>query len=611
MSTPNDEEAPAAPSKDISDMIQVTNELASIGDASGEEEEGETPDCFFPNCPIDLDETTKNIKGALDEHVVPKVDETRKSIVGAYDVHVGPKVDETTKSIVGAYEEHVVPKVEETTKSIQGALDEHVVPKIEMAKENSIRTMETITTGSQRILTEVQENSKKGMEEVQKQSQAFLESSKSTMDGVAVQTKAIVDEKIVPEFQKMVETSQGVVQKTAEEAQTYAPCYMGTAPGFTDLTTNNAPTTPWYFVLLEACFRAFGRVVFCDNPVTGIFIWLAILFASPLGAFCSMLSVMTANATAMYLDLDTAILASGQYARNAVLIGTGIVDCFAFDFPETGNLKSGVSILIFLSVALAPATVVVESIWMQKFSSSIPSLLFPFNIVFVATIVCAKVWNFAMATQILLEGPAVGMLLDEIEKPPSKLYILEALFNGLSKIFFVEGGFTGFLILVGVLFCSRIVAASLLAGSFVSSFVLGYMVFEENHWYLDAGYAGFNPALCVAGIFYYFVPSWKLSGLAFFALVATVIVQGAVDVVLGILGIPVSTSLGFCFTLIALLAMDLVGDREDYFIRTISEAELSTPEDYLKSMDVTSNTESSSDEDDVEKALNEETPLMA
>ena len=295
MSTPNDDEAPAAPSKDISDMIQVTNELASIGDASGDEEEGEIPKCFFPNCPIDLDETTQNIKGALDEHVVPKVDETRKSIVGAYDVHVGPKVDGTRRSIVGAFEEHVVPQVEGTTKSIQGALDEHVVPKIEMAKENSMRTMETITTGSQRILTEVQENSKKGMEEVQRQSQAFLESSKSTMDGVAVQTKAIVDEKIAPEFQKMVETSQGVVQKTAEEAQTYAPCYMGIAPGFTGLTTKNAPTTPWYFVLLEACFRAFGRVVFCDNPVTGIFIWLAILCASPLGAFCSMLSVMTVS----------------------------------------------------------------------------------------------------------------------------------------------------------------------------------------------------------------------------------------------------------------------------------------------------------------------------
>lgn len=76
-------------------------------------------------------------------------------------------------------------------------------------------------------------------------------------------------------------------------------------------------------------------------------------------------------------------------------------------------------------------------------------------------------------------------------------------------------------------------------------------------------------------------------------------------------GIPVSTSLGFCFTLIGLLAMDLFGDREDFFIRTISEAELSTPEDFLKSMDVTSNTDSGSEEDDVEKAVNEETPLMA
>ena len=100
----------------------------------------------------------------------------------------------------------------------------------------------------------------------------------------------------------------------------------------------------------------------------------------------------------------------------------------------------------------------------------------------------------------------------------------------------MDGNFlTGLFILVGVLFCSRIVAASLLAGSFVSSFMLGYMVFEENHWYLDSGYAGFNPALVAAGIFFYLVPSWKLTGLAFFAIVATVIVQGAVDVVLGIL----------------------------------------------------------------------------
>lgn len=84
-------------------------------------------------------------------------------------------------------------------------------------------------------------------------------------------------------------------------------------------------------------------------------------------------------------------------------------------------------------------------------------------------------------------------------------------------------------------------------------------------------------------------------------------------------GTPVSTSLGFCITLIPLLAMDLgsiFGNQEDYFIRNVPESELSTPEEYLKSMVVSSSdhpTDSSSDEDDdvEENALNEETPLLA
>jgi len=661
MST-NDEEDPVLtpPTKDISDMIQITNEIAFVDEPTGEEDDVEAglPDCLLgTNCPIDIEETTKNIKGAIDEHVVPKVDETTQSIRGAYVEHVAPKVDETTKSIVGAYEEHVVPKVDgtrqsivgafeehvapkvdgttktivgafeehvvpkvgETTETIKGAYAEHVVPKIDFAKEQSIRTMDTFTTESQRIMTEAQENSKKGMEEVQKQSQAFLENSKSTMDGVAAQAKAIVDEKVVPEFQKAVETSQGVVTAAAEEVQTHAPCYMGSAPGFAGLASVFAPFAPWMWSFKEGCFRAYGMVVFCDNPVTGIFIFLGLLFGSPLGAFCSLLSVLTANATAFYLDLDMATMARGQYAKNAVLVGTGIVDCFGFDFPETGNLKSGVSIVIFLSIAFAPAAVILETIWVKKVPSGTPSLLFPANIVLVATMLCAKVWNVAMSTQIVFEGPAAGILKDEVENASSKFWMFEAIFNGVSKIFFVDGTFfSAFFILIGVLLCSRIVAASLLAGSFVSSVVLGYMIFQENHWYLNAGYAGFNAALTVAGIFYYLVPSLKLTGLGFFAVVATVIVQGAVDVVLGILGIPVATSLGFCFTLIALLVMDIgsfFGQSEDYFIRLVPDAELSTPEEYLKSIGIPSTdqpTDSSSEDDDLEKNIaTEETPLIA
>ncbi len=205
------------------------------------------------------------------------------------------------------------------------------------------------------------------------------------------------------------------------------------------------------------------------------------------------------------------------------------MDSFDFDFPDDGNLESGIAILIFWSVALAPCTLFLETVWLQQVPDSVPSLLLPFNVVLLATLFAANVWNFAMKTQIVFSSPPIG---DE----DASFWIHQSVLNGIARIFNVNGSaWTGLCMLVGILFCSRIVAASLVVGSFVSTVFLGYCVFEENHWYLDSGYAGANPALCAAGIFFYLVPSWRLTGLALFGIVATLIVQGAVDVVLRIL----------------------------------------------------------------------------
>ncbi len=226
--------------------------------------------------------------------------------------------------------------------------------------------------------------------------------------------------------------------------------------------------------------------------------------------------------------MDPGKIRSGQYARNAVLIGASLVDSFGFDFPKDGNLRSGVPILVFWSIALAPCTLALESLWIQKVPNSIPSLLLPFNGVLLAALFCSSVWNLASKTQIIFESPIMT-------DADTGFWMHQAVLNGIARIFFVDGSaWTGLVILAGVLLCSRIVALSLVAGSFVSTVVLGYWVFGENHWYLDCGYAGANPALYAAGIFFYLVPSWRLTGLALFGIVATLIVQGAVDVVLGI-----------------------------------------------------------------------------
>eukprot|EP00535_Pseudo-nitzschia_heimii_P004948 CAMPEP_0197189136 /NCGR_PEP_ID=MMETSP1423-20130617/19219_1 /TAXON_ID=476441 /ORGANISM="Pseudo-nitzschia heimii, Strain UNC1101" /LENGTH=689 /DNA_ID=CAMNT_0042641173 /DNA_START=93 /DNA_END=2162 /DNA_ORIENTATION=- len=591
--TTDTEAAAAQQSKDITDMIQITNDFAFVDNLivdTTSEQGGENPmDCFFqpPSfCPVDsdsdsLDGATRTVREAIDEHVVPKLDGASKSIRSTFDDHVVPGVEKIRQQSIETY----------------GNLHKKSVDTIDAAKHHSIRGIDSAKEQSQRIFDEVKKNSELGVETVRRHTEVLRDRSKAAVDGVSAKTSEIINEKVKPGYQNFVETSQSTVRSKTVDCQiafwgvveavtvTYAPYYSGTAPGWTSLTANSA--IPWYWMLKEASLRAFGRVVFCDNPVTGFLIWLGILCSSPLAAWCSLLGVVTANATALYLELDEGITQSGQYARNAVLIGTSIAKTFAFDFPAEGNLDSDTPILLFLSIALAPMTLLVEFIWIKKAPSGIPSLLVPFNIVFLITVFSAKIWNFAMETQVTLRSPTPPEIDPDESSDFFSMY--KAVLNGLTRVFFVSGNvFTGILILIGVFFCSRIIASSLLAGSFISSVLLGYIVFEENYWYLDSGYAGFNPALCTAGIFFYLVPSWKLTGLTVFGIVATMIAQGAVDVVLGILGTPVSTSLGFCLTLLPLLSMDfgtILGNRESYFIRNIPESELSTPEDYLKSID--------------------------
>ena len=267
------------------------------------------------------------------------------------------------------------------------------------------------------------------------------------------------------------------------------------------------------------------------------------------------------NLTALYFNMENEKVRNGRYARNSVLIGPSIVDCFNFEFAfdtttseQPSSSTSTWPILFFFSIVLALVTLVIESMWIRESllrrfrlwntttsTSTTPSLLLPYNITLLVALLCAKVWNYTMSNhQIEFQNhyhdddTDFGSIDTNINN--TRFVVYRAVLNGVSRIFFVDGIVTGILILIGVGLCSRIIAISLICGSFVSSFVLGYLVFEESYDYLNYGYAGFNPALCTAGIFFYFVPSYKLIGLSLIvAIISTVIVSGSIDVLLRIM----------------------------------------------------------------------------
>jgi hypothetical protein len=329
--------AASTQSKDITNLIQITNDFAFVGESySGDAEDddrNENPtDCLFGKgsapgfCPVVdssvVDGATRSVKGALDEHVVPRLDDATRSVRGALDEHVVPRIDGATMSIWSALDEHVVPTIEKARLQSMETMDglhRKSMETIDLAKQHSMRTIDSARDETQRLLVEVQTTSQKSMEAVlqqsqallgevqttsqrsvevvRKQSQVLLDRSKSAMDGVSSQTMAIVNETVKPGYEAVTVT--------------YAPCFLGTATGWTSHTTNTATMTtntnisiststtsatiPWYWLLEEASLRAFGRVVFCDNPVTGIFVWLGILCASPLAAFCALLGVLTVS----------------------------------------------------------------------------------------------------------------------------------------------------------------------------------------------------------------------------------------------------------------------------------------------------------------------------
>jgi len=568
--------------KNITSLIQITNDddhpfavaldngnnndgkgINNDGDDDGNDGTGDSPfDCLLIGTTTAASNTTSAIKGAIDEHLLPRV-------------------ETTTRPFRRGIDEHVVARAREVaTRSMES---------IDRARETSVRTLDGLKTETIRLARTLKESSETRAEEAGTHSRAFLDRSKQTWTDLSSFATGVVGETIEP----------GCREAWSSLVVTCAPYCAGTARGWKDVDGDflGCERKAAVVLLSVATLRAFGRVVFCDNPFTGLWIVLGIACASPLAAASAVLAATTVNAVALYLGLDLETLRSGTYATNAVVMGSSVAGTFAFETtaPELAEVPMG--LVFFWSLALAPFTLLLDYAWTRSSFGKIPSLLLPYNIVLLVAAGCAKVWNQAMVTQITILGPDIATIETTGSTPPTTFCFLETVFNGLSRIFRVGSdvrGFpaTGVSVLVGVLFCSRILAASLLGGSLVSGVLLGYAVFGEDHSYLNAGWAGFNPALAVAGIFYYLVPSWKLTGLALFGVVAVVIAQGAVDVLLELVfGTFVSTSLGFFATLFPLLLC--TGDPgngnsgETYFLRAVPESDLSTPEDLLEKRSTT------------------------
>ncbi len=311
--------------KDITNLIEITNDFSFVGDSEKNTQDDEENsrinpiDCLFGTgqgfCPIDSMESARSsVRGALDEHVFPRVDGATASLRTALDEHINPSVEQVRK---------------QSMETVEG-FHKRSLETIDRAKQQSIRTFDSASAETQRLLGEVQSTSQKGLEALRQQSQFLLDRSKQSMDGVSAQTVALVDETIVPKCQILIKGIKGLWTALMV---TYAPYYTGTARGWKDI---DVLSSAWYFVLVEATLRAVGRVVFCDNPVTGIFILIGVTLASPLAALCALFGALTVSHTAtVWFSLvqqasDSCRICASHLALRMPLLGECDGDLFGF-----------------------------------------------------------------------------------------------------------------------------------------------------------------------------------------------------------------------------------------------------------------------------------------
>jgi urea transporter len=153
--------------------------------------------------------------------------------------------------------------------------------------------------------------------------------------------------------------------------------------------------------------------------------------------------------------------------------------------------------------------------------------------------------------------------------------VLNAIFRGISQLFFANSVVAGIIIVAGVAVCSRIAAIFALVGSTVG--MLTGLALGANGVAIYNGLWGFNSfdaALAVGGVF--FVLTWRVGILAVGCAVLAAMMFGAIASIFTPWGLPALT-LPFCFATLTFVLLKGASDK----LTAVEVADITTPEEHL------------------------------
>ena len=217
----------------------------------------------------------------------------------------------------------------------------------------------------------------------------------------------------------------------------------------------------------EIVFRGISQIFLLNNVITGILFLAGAFYNSWLIGIGAVIGLLAGTFTALLFKYKRDDINNGLYGYNGALVGLATVYFFGFN----------VSAIIALFFGAVLSSIIMNFMTKRK----LPPFTAPFII---------STWIVMAIVLTLKIMPLKAAQLPDA----SNLEIIPALSRGIGQVMFQENIFTGIILFVGILVCSRISALYALLGTGIGVIVACVCSFPLSM--ITAGLFGFNGVLC-------------------------------------------------------------------------------------------------------------------
>jgi len=309
-----------------------------------------------------------------------------------------------------------------------------------------------------------------------------------------------------------------------------------------------------YKTLIYNAIKPYGAILFLNNKYAGLAL-LLITFLNPSVAISGVFAVLCTIVFAKFLEFEDSFLSQGFYIYNSLLVGMGI------GFIFTPTLTS------FTLIAISSVFTFMFAFMLNRLFSGykIPILSLPFSIITMFIYLASLKYSGLLST---LVNNSVHF---DIELP----LIISAFFKSFGTIFFLPTTLAGLLMVLLVLYFSRIIVIMALVGFYFGVLVHSFFIGSFTQALYDP--YTFNyilVAIALCGVF--LLPTIKNFFLALIGVAISVMLTDAIGILFNYYGIPVFT-LPFNITVITFIfILSIIYYKEfNHEIKATPEASLS------------------------------------